>query len=247
MPSRETSRLTSAGRIDRTSSRQTAYASDCQSRVESACRLTGWDPKITRLFDLGQRFLGCEYSEPGWLYRGGASGLKEVLKHGELGHFDGEKSVTRLEHELGIYLVSQDFSDAYSVARFWEAGRGAYIAVFQSRFFNRELYAGRAAVLGFAEPGVVFKYPFLTHPVKLSDINFLIVSPEDFDDITAGLEKGSSPNDPNPWTSRIISSAVDPEARSQRMLFEKALTGLLENRGVKSAVARPSSKHPRTG
>jgi hypothetical protein len=232
-----------------TAANQTAYPDRRKARSGAADRLSGWDPEIVRLFGAGHNFLGYGYSEPGWLYRGASRGLNEILRTSELGHFDGEQAVARLERELGVYLVSQDFSDAYSVARFWENSRDGYIAVFESAVFNRELHAGRAAVLGFAEPGVVFKYPFLTRPLALAAIDYLIVSPEDYAaldraDTGPALEPQTVRAPSNAVLTKIISPAIGLEFRQHRASFERALTDLLASRGISSAVAVASANFP---
>lgn len=241
------------------STNQTAYSSQRKARLKSTTLFPGWDPNIANLFNLGHNFLGFEYSDPGWLYRGGTSGLKDILRTGEMGYFDGEQPVIQLEQELEIYLISQDFSDAYSVARFWEGTRDSYIAVFKSSCFNRLLHSGRAAVLGFAEPGVVFKYPFLTRPLGVTDIDFLIVSPEDHERLRAAQADQSSGAyrdmiDDGPLRenlvaleTKIISPRIYPETAKHRGVFEKALTTLIESRGIESAVALPSQLFPKAG
>ena len=206
--------------------------------------LLEWDPKIDRLYHSGHRFLGIEYSEPGWLYRGASNGLNAVLESGLIGHFDGEKSFTRLERELEIYLISQDFSDAYSVTRFWEGNRDAYIAVFKSGCFNREQRMKRASVLAFAEPGIVFKYPFLTRPMKVSEVDYLIMRPED-----AALHRDDHcrpwPEAQTDLRTRILSPPIDRESSRQRGSYERILKDCLESRGVNSAVACPSADFPK--
>lgn len=241
------------------STKQTAYSNQRKARSKSGNRIAGWDPKIANLFNLGHNFLGFEYSEPGWLYRGGASGLNKVLTTGEFGYFDAEQSVVHLEKELEIYLTTQDFSDAYSLARFWEGTRGSYIAVYKSSCFNRQLHAGKAAVLGFAEPGVVFKYPFVTQPLTLSDIDYLVVSPADYECLDSMPSKGLIESSDNREVearvemnlarikSKVLCPDIDPPKANHRGLFEKALLTLFETHGVKSAVAIPSSQFPKAG
>jgi hypothetical protein len=236
---------------------QTAYSGERKARSGDARRLPGWDPKIAQLFALGHNFLGCEYSDGGWLYRGGSIGLMEVLRTGEAGWFESEKPVARLERDLGVFLISQDFSDAYSVARFWEGTPDSYIAVFKSAFFNRELRAGRAAVLGFAEPGVVFKYPFLIRPPAISEIDYLIVSPENHKMIKAekfGESLGAELAGPDRlprrefldlMISKVVSPCIDEGAQTNRADYEKTLLELLNGLEIKSAVARPSRKFPK--
>lgn len=136
----------------------------------------GWDAAIVRALETGHRFLPLAYGAGGALFRGACSGLQAALAEGTLGHYEDRSYHGDLERGLGMYLVSQDMSDAVSASRLWEMPDG-YIAVFDSGYFNGELEAGRAAVMGFAEAGVVFRYPLLTRPLPLSRLQWLILPP----------------------------------------------------------------------
>lgn len=144
-----------------------------------------WHPAIGRLHLQGHNFLRMNYSPDCALFRGAASGLKDLAVSGVCGHFCGTHSATSMEQELDVLLISQDLSDACTIARFWEIERDNYIAVLDSDRFNSELDQGRAAMLGFAEPGVVFRYPFFCEPFPLDWIRWLFVSPADYHEIQA--------------------------------------------------------------
>ena len=110
--------ITTTARED---SRQTAYPLDCRPRTPKGPGvLTDWHDKIKTIYSKGYLFLGYQFNHPGWLYRGASSGFWDFVLSGCCSHFSGDKSVSQLEQQLDIYFVSQDHSDAYSVARFWE-------------------------------------------------------------------------------------------------------------------------------
>lgn len=238
-----------------TSSEQTAYSGMPRARIEAENQVSAWAPKIAQLYQAGHQFLPYEYDSEGWLFRGASTGFSQLIQSGASDFFDSEHPGAGLERELGIYLVSQDFSDAYSVARFWESSRDAFIAVFSSAHFNRELRAKRAAVLGFAEPGVVFKYPFLTHAPRLCEIDYLIVSNQDRNQFDWGCANSGSLLDPGGATGlnsldllnglpQFISFEITLETPRKRPVIEKALKRQLESHGIVGAIARPSAIFP---
>lgn len=148
----------------------TAYASNTRAgagRAGSASVHSGWCGAIARLVAGDHAFLPLRYGPSGCLYRGVDSGASALLTAGESGLAAGAHALNRLERELGVVLVSADLSDALSVARLWEAGRDACVIAFDAAHFAHEARAGRAAVLAFAEPGVVFRYPLLALPLPL--------------------------------------------------------------------------------
>lgn len=156
--------------------RQTAYERDAQPPAGDSARLTGWAPEMDRLLARGHRFMDAAYSEEGVLYRGMSAGLSEALASGCFGHFANPPPQCALEQELGVVLCSQDLSDALAVARPWENPDGV-VLVFPAALFQQAWRARRAAVLAFAEPGVVFRYPFLLDPLRTEALTALVLAP----------------------------------------------------------------------
>ncbi|MCC7411708.1 MAG: hypothetical protein IT495_08755 [Gammaproteobacteria bacterium] len=152
----------------------TAYPFNARPRIAASVR-SGWAPAVDRLLERGHTFLPLTYAG-GNLYRGMASGVRAGLTAGYFGVNTGDHPLCALERELGVLLVSQDLADALAVARLWESGADAGVLVFPATVFATRWSAGAAAVLGFAEPGVVFRYPFLVGSLACTDTAMLLVS-----------------------------------------------------------------------
>lgn len=159
-------------------SSQTAYRYNATSHETLApVNNHGWSAKINRLVEQRFAFLPLRYEDDAYLFRGMNCGLLQSLLRDQFWHFDDATSVAKFEQELDILCVSQDFSDSYTFSRLWEHNPDACIIVIRTRLFNQELTERRAAILGMAEPGVVFRYPFFTSPLSIEDIELMIVSP----------------------------------------------------------------------
>src|SRR5262245_8631351 len=102
------------------SSLTTAYASNLGTVADSKRSPSGWDPTIDGLRCAGYPFLPLSYRPPGCLVRGISAGLDAGLAAGRFASFDDSRPICRLERELGVLFLSQDLSDAVSVARLWE-------------------------------------------------------------------------------------------------------------------------------
>lgn len=158
---------------------QTAYEHNAHGSVSDAqVKNHGWSSAINRMIDQRYAFLGLQYEEDGYLFRGMSAGLLDAVANNQLWHYVGDDRGNHLEQELDVLFVSQDFSDALTVARLWEAQWDACIVIFKSNIFNNALINKNAAMMATAEPGVIFKYPFLCQAVSLSDIENIIVSTE---------------------------------------------------------------------
>ncbi len=167
--------------MKKTSSNQTAYQHNAHSPSSSVEENDhGWAGTINRMIDQRYAFLALEYENKGYLFRGMSSGLFDTLLDNKFWHYPGDDSGTHFEKELDILLLSQEFSDAFTISKLWENKKDAGIIIFRSEIFNQALKEKKAAMLATAEPGVVFKYPFLTHPLTLDDIEYLIVSTDLF-------------------------------------------------------------------
>ncbi len=136
-----------------------------------------WAEAIDRLLAARYPFHPCRYSDDGVLFRGLAGDLKAALGTGRFGHGASSQRMSEVERIMGVYFVSSELSDALSLTALHENPDDAAILVFRSRVFNRRLDACAAAVLAIGDSGVVFRYPFLTEPLELDDIDRLLVSP----------------------------------------------------------------------
>lgn len=208
----------------------TAYASNTRPRgADSAApRATGWHPAIARLVARDHAFLPLVYDTPGCLFRGLDSGAAALLRSGRTALSDGAHALNALERELGVVLVSADVSDALSVARLWEHDGDACVLAFDAAYFAAEARAGRAAVLGFAEPGVVFRYPCLARPLPLSAVRLVCVS------ATVAPIDGEA-------IARV------PAGCNSRERCTAFLTGALGERGLTAAVAARAPTVPGRG
>jgi len=161
-------------------SSQTAYQHTNASPASSIEKTNdhGWANAINRMIDQRYAFLALKYESSGYLFRGMSSGFFDALLDNTFWHYSGDDRGTHFEKELDVFLLSQDFSDALTVSRLWEQKLDACILIFRSEIFNQALSKKEAAMMATAEPGVVFKYPFLVHPLTLDDIEYFIVSAE---------------------------------------------------------------------
>ena len=110
------------------------------------------------------------------LFRGINGGLDAELSRGYWSLSADHSPQGALERELGVYLLSHELSDALTIARFWEDRPDAALYVFASEQYWHRAQQRKAAMLAFAEPGVVFKYPFLAEPLPVANIEAIIVS-----------------------------------------------------------------------
>ena len=210
----------------------TAYAYNTRPGARRGQRVkSGWHEKIDELLERDYAFLGYRYSKEGSLFRGISTGLAESLATDRWKPYGDNRPLCQLEQELGVYLLSHDLSDALSVARLWQNPHDAAVFVFPSACFNAQWEARRAAVLGFAEPGVVFKYPFLVDPLSLDEISTIVVAPA----AVAGLDC--------PHKLMVL-----PELQSgDRSQTESAVIEVLRDRGITAATLVATDCFPRTG
>ena len=222
---------------------QTAYEHN-SSVVNKALKVKsqGWSNAINQMIEQRYAFLGLQY-EQGYLFRGMSSGLSDSLMHNSIWHYSGEDQGSHFEKELDVLLISQDFSDAYTISKIWEDKEDACIFVFKSDLFNIALYEKNAAMLATAEPGVVFRYPFLCKPLILSDIEFIVVSNEFFnrqcqnDDKLLSIYK-SLQND-----NKIIN--IEPKSfEYERALIEKEILRIFSANKIAGAKTIKSHLKP---
>jgi len=157
--------------------KQTAYQHNAHSiSFASEANDHGWAKAINRMIEQRYAFLALEYENDGYLFRGMSSGLFEALLDDHFWHYSGEDSGNQFEKDLDVLLLTQDFSDAFTVSKLWEQKPDACIIIFRSEIFNNALNDRKAAMMATAEPGVVFKYPFLSHALTSENIEYLVVS-----------------------------------------------------------------------
>ena len=243
---------------DTQSSLTTTYAYNTRpGGARSLSVSSGWAPKIDCLLAEDYQFLGFRFSDNGYLFRGMSRGLANALIAGYFGFFQDPRSLCSLERALNVLFISHELSDAVYVSRLWEARTDSVILVVRSELFNSMWDVKRAAVLGFAEPGMVFKYPFLVDPFPLGNVAYFIVHPSmrtRFDqlicekDIAPGLRKLKNALTNRHGTgiySRIIAPAVESDPRLTRSKVEDAIQEVLRSLGVTNAQPIPTGTYPR--
>jgi hypothetical protein len=221
---------------------QTAYQHNAHSSVSNThAKDHGWSNAINRMIDQRYAFLALKYENEGYLFRGMSSGLFEALLKNIFWHYASDDRGSHFEKELDVLLLSQDFSDAFTIAKLWEQKLDACILIFKSEIFNNALIENKAAMMATAEPGVVFKYPFLTESLTIDDIDYLIVSSSVLD-IINDREKSEALNgvkgldftrlssifsDLN-YSGKLIFTDVNTEKNKRSILEKNTMAGLLD-------------------
>lgn len=152
-----------------TTSQTTAYAHNTRASRPMRDRPAGASTRA-RLEAADHVVANVGFTGEGVLYRGIVPFTTLGIVSGELTPNGRSHSLCVLENELGVLLVSNELSDAVTVARPFVAGRDAAIAIIPAGAFAWRAAAGEAGVLSFAEPGVVFRYPFLAQSVQFSEL-----------------------------------------------------------------------------
>lgn len=135
-----------------------------------------WSAPVRNLLQNGYSFLPLQYSGNGYLFRGMRNGVcKAVAKHC-FSHVPGEEELSRVERAMGIYFLTHEISDAVSASALHNAGEDNAILVINADYFNRQLRAYRAAVLAIGDAGFVFRYPFVSEPLGITDIDYIITT-----------------------------------------------------------------------
>ena len=236
-------------------SQTTAYQSNTRERRSQSPVSYLHNPNIKALLETDYAFLPISYRSPGFLFRGLESGLNEGVANGEFGINQGSHSLAALERELGVLLVSADFSDALTVSRIWESNSDAGILVIAAEIFGAYYEQHKAATLGFAEPGVVFKYPFFTDNLFLDEIAYLIVCQNQGKVLKNSFEEKNSPISSSDGTCLGKSSfqefaerlivIEDDDAIVSRSALSKYLTRRLADKQIEKATAMHVEHYPR--
>jgi hypothetical protein len=206
--------------------RQTAYAYDARPLPGATRVECGWADPIGTLIAQGYCFHDARYEPPGVLFRGVGGGVAAWPEAGDGGPRAEIPWQGDFERQLGVTFCSQDASDALGVSRLWESRDGA-VLVLDARVFVREWTARRAAIMAFAEAGVVFRYPFFTRPLCLEDVA-LVVRPA-----------GGGP------VARADREVALPAATcGDRAACEQSLGEILRSRGLVPAALRYGVGYP---
>jgi len=209
----------------------TVYANNARAGHGARQCEPGWHAAIADLVRRDYAFLPLGYAGQGVLFRGMARGLGGALAAGRCMPSEDAHALNALERETGVVFVSQDVSDALAVARLWEAPVDGGILVIPADSFARAHAAGAAAVLGFADPGVVFRYPCFAPPLALGDVAQVIVHPA-----AAPAVEGFAPN-------RVM--VLPAETPSTRGEVDAAIARFLAAAGCRAATAVNGVRHPR--
>lgn len=137
-----------------------------------------WHPRFERLLARGHVFLGYRFRIDGVLFRGMPSGFLEALANDTFWHTPDDMPLRSLERDLDVIFCSETARDALAVAKPWQNDGDSAVLVFSSNVFRTRWQTRAAAVLGFADVGMVFKYPCLAEPLRLSDVHCVLVSPD---------------------------------------------------------------------
>ncbi len=125
-------------------------------------------------------------------------GLGVALARGRFGHFGGRHDMSAVEQAMGVLFVTHELSDVVTVAGLRQPQPDGGILVIPAAVFNRELDAGRAAVLAIGDGGIVFRYPFLSCALSSTDITHILAPSATLDTL------GPLPAD---WQTRL--SGID--------------------------------------
>lgn len=156
---------------------KTTYLYQPGRHKSSPLPVTGWDPVIGELLAAGYSFLPLQYSK-GSLYRGLRTGLKQGIAAQSLGHSPDNDETSRVERAMGVYFLTHEISDAVTASSLHEnnGNNDNAILVISAGYFNRQLQAHRAAMLAIGDSGFVFRYPFVTGPIRLDEVDYIVTA-----------------------------------------------------------------------
>ena len=217
-----------------------AYATDSRAHWQAAEGAgSGWHPSLDRLLASGHIFMGQTYSGTGMLFRGLPDGLMQALDQDSFWLSDADKPLCNLERELGVSFCSEVARDALAVARPWEYPAGdVVVLIFPATVFAQRWRERAAATLGFADVGMVFKYPCLVEPLSWADLYGLVVHPDSYslcEDRIARL-----PADKRPYLGMPAATEV-----SDREAWQAAIDNVLAREAQTAALAETTDDYPR--
>lgn len=195
---------------------------------------SGWHPTLDNLLAGGHIFMNSRFGGKGVLFRGMPSGFKAAWAGDSFWHSDFDNSLCRLEKSLGVIFCSELARDAMAVARPWDNGReDAAILVFASDGFERRWQQRAAAVLGFADMGLVFKYPCIAEPLRRDDLLAVVSSAATRDAALAAADASAA------W--------LTPGQADSRDAWQSVLDNWMRDRGHAAASAAITDSYPRRG
>lgn len=147
---------------------------------------SGWHEQFNSLLGQGYEFVGQTFAADGLLFRGMSQGFKGSMSANCFSLFDDSSPLVSLEHKLGVLMCSEQPRDALAVARPWLPDHeDAAVLVFRSEVFISRWQQRAAAMLAFADAGLVFKYPCLAESLSCADLLGAIVHPQTAEQSTA--------------------------------------------------------------
>lgn len=136
-----------------------------------------WARPVRELLQHGYSFLPERYSNGGYLFRGMRSGARQAIVEQVFGHATGVEEMDCVERAMEVYFLTHEISDAISASALYNTNNNDNaILVIRSDYFNRQLQAYCAAVLAIGDAGVVFRYPFVTMPISMENVDFIITT-----------------------------------------------------------------------
>lgn len=223
------------------SSLVTAYQNNTrQSRNHQPQAISGWGDKIDRLFQLEHSFLPYTYTQQGVLFRAMANGLLYAIGQRQFSAYASDNPHASLEEELDVYFVSHELSDALTIARLWETVEDAAVLCFSSDCFNQRNQHKKAAVMAFSEPGFVFKYPFLTEPLRLEDIDRIFVNTLTYQHLSQTLN-----SDQFAMIQSILKVVDDGRIKENRQCVEKNIENELSREKITPAIPIETHHFPK--
>ncbi len=217
-----------------------AYATDSRDHWQATGGVgSGWHPSLERLVASGHIFMGQTYPDTGVLFRGLPSGLAQALDQDAFWLSDADNPLCKLERELDVSFCSEVARDALAVARPWEySARDAVVLIFPAAVFGQRWRERAAATLGFADVGMVFKYPCLAQALTWADLYGLVVHPDSYslcEDKIARLPVGKRPHLGMPAAAEV----------SDREAWQAAIDNLLAKETQTAALAEATDDYPR--
>lgn len=203
---------------------------------------SGWHPRLDRLRRGGYSYLGYHFSDHGVLFRGMPGGFLAALAEGQFWHGADEAMLCRLERELDVIFCSETARDALAVAKPWQTKRDAAVLVFNSSIFAARWQKRAAAVLGFADVGMVFKYPCLAEPLLLSELSAVLVAPEIHAEANR-LLAGNPENAAAGHLDRMLCT-LSGQAFDQREEWNSALEMMITTHGFEAAAVETCDIYP---
>lgn len=217
-----------------------AYATDSREHWQAADSAgSGWHPTLDRLLASGHIFMGQTYTANGMLFRGLPSGLMHAVEQDAFWLSEADNPLCRLERELGVSFCSEVARDALAVARPWEnPASDSVVLIFPATVFGQRWRERAAATLGFADVGMVFKYPCLAEALTWTDLYGLVVHPEHYSHCEDRIAR--LPADKRPHLGTPAANTV-----TEREAWQAAVDHLLARQGQSAAQAEATDDYPR--